>query len=134
MSDPLDRLGARVAEDPFFLAAALHAYQRRHGLSDFALAAELHCDPSALAGLRLCRRPVPEGARFDADLADIAGKFGCDRAALRRRREADMASEYGRTCRLSRRAVGDERRQRVAVPAAWQRASTRTTRCGAPRV
>jgi hypothetical protein len=84
VNDPLADLAARVADDPCFLASALAAYQRRHGLGDFALAAELHCDPSALAGLRLCRRPQPGAVGYEEDVAEIAGKFGCDRAVLRR--------------------------------------------------
>jgi hypothetical protein len=83
-SDYLGELAARVAVNPYFLAPALHAYQRRHGLSDLALAAELHCDPSALPYLRLCRRPVPEGGRYEVDVWVIAGRFGCDEGALRR--------------------------------------------------
>jgi hypothetical protein len=82
VSDPFDNLAARVADDPFFLASALTAYQRHHGLTDFALAAELHCDPSALTVLGLCRAPRP-GEEFDKDIGEIAGHFGCDAAALR---------------------------------------------------
>jgi hypothetical protein len=80
--DPLDDLAARVADDPSFLASALTAYQRRHGLTDLALAALLHADPSALTLLGLCRAPRP-GEEFDKDIGEIAGHFGCDAAALR---------------------------------------------------
>jgi hypothetical protein len=80
--DRLDELAAHVADNPYFLAWALAAYQRRHRLSDLALAAALHCDPSVLLDLRLCRRPVPEGERFEEDVRVISERFGCDRAAL----------------------------------------------------
>jgi hypothetical protein len=84
VNEPLDDLAARLAGNPFFLAHPLVLYRRRHGLTDLALAAELHCDPSALKGLRLCRRPVPGGERFEGDIGVIARWCGCDAAALRR--------------------------------------------------
>jgi hypothetical protein len=74
---------ARLADDPLLLAHPLALYQRRHGLGDLALAAELHCDPSALTLLRVCWMPRA-GERFGADVAAVCGRFGCDRAALRR--------------------------------------------------
>jgi Rrf2 family protein len=80
--DRLDELAARVAGNPFFLAWALAVYQRPHRLTDLDLAAALHCDPSVLLDLRLCRRPVPEGERYVEDIGAIAGRFGCDRAVL----------------------------------------------------
>jgi hypothetical protein len=79
----LDRLAARVADDPYFLAYSLALYQRLHALSDFALAAELHCDPSMLTPIRLCRAPRP-GWKFAGDVAEVCVRFGCDRAALRK--------------------------------------------------
>jgi hypothetical protein len=45
--NPLDRLAARCAADPFFLASALAAYQQRPGLDD---------GPSPPCGLRPRRR------------------------------------------------------------------------------
>jgi hypothetical protein len=86
VSDPRDYLGdltAHLGDNSFFLAWALAAYQRRHRLTDLDLAAALHGDPSALLALRLCPRPVPEGERFEEDVAAIAGRYGCDQAALR---------------------------------------------------
>jgi hypothetical protein len=90
MSDPnrnaLDALAARVSDDPFFLASALAAYQRRHGLDDAALAKVLGCAPTVLTDLRLCRRPgAAEPARTAAeDMASIARRFGLDAAVLGR--------------------------------------------------
>jgi hypothetical protein len=52
---PLDKLAARAAERPFFLASALAAYQKRHGLDDAGLCRLLGCPPAALTTLRLCR-------------------------------------------------------------------------------
>jgi hypothetical protein len=82
--DPLDDLAARVANNPYLLAFALALHQRRHDLGDLALAAELHRDPSALAGLRLCRRPAPGAGLSEEDVGAIARRFGCDARALRR--------------------------------------------------
>src|SRR5262249_6656167 len=50
---------------------------------DAALAAVLGCDPAALTQLRLCHRPLP-GGRYEGDIETIAGRWGCDAAALRR--------------------------------------------------
>jgi hypothetical protein len=86
MSDPLDALAGRASRDPWFLGSALTAYQERHHLDDAALAAVLGCAPSALADLRLCRRPgaAAPGRTAEEDLAEIAGRFGIDPAALGR--------------------------------------------------
>jgi hypothetical protein len=54
-SSVLDALAPRCAADPFLLASALAAYQRRHGLDDAALAEVLGCPLSVLTHLRLCR-------------------------------------------------------------------------------
>jgi hypothetical protein len=70
--------GAEV-EGGSFLGSALAAYQRRRGLADAALAAELGVSLADLDRMRLRRRP--EG---DGDYAAIAGRFGCDAQALRR--------------------------------------------------
>jgi hypothetical protein len=83
--NPLDRLAARCAGDPFFLASALAAYQLRHGLDDAALAALLGCAPDVLTQLRLCRRPaaaLPSRTAAD-DVVEIAARLGLDTAALR---------------------------------------------------
>jgi hypothetical protein len=86
MSEPLDALAARAAADPFFLGAVLATYQRRPALDDAALAALLGCAPAALAELRLCRRPgaAAPGRTAAEDLAEIAGRFGLNAAALGR--------------------------------------------------
>ncbi len=83
---PLDRLARRVADDAFFLSAALTAYQDRHRLDDAGLAAELGCPVAVLVRLRLCRRPgaVEPERTAEQDIEAIAGLFGIDPAALRR--------------------------------------------------
>jgi hypothetical protein len=84
MSDPLDRLARRVADDSFFLSSVLTAYQDRHGLDDAALAAQLGITPTGLTKLRLCRRPGAEPSRSaEDDIGDIARHFGIDPAKLR---------------------------------------------------
>jgi hypothetical protein len=82
--DYLDTLTARVSDDPFFLASALAAYQRRHGLADIALAAELGCVPAVLMSLRLCRRPGTAGPdrTVAQDIAEIAQRFRINPAVL----------------------------------------------------
>jgi hypothetical protein len=77
----LNRLAARLASDPFFLASALAAYQQRHGLDDAGLATRLGCHVVTLTNLRLCRRP---GAEIQEEVARIAERFGLDAAALGR--------------------------------------------------
>ncbi len=54
---PLEHFAARCASEPSFLAYALAAYQRRHGLSDELLAEVLGCTRDALTRLRLCGMP-----------------------------------------------------------------------------
>lgn len=71
---PLERLAARCASEPSFLAHALAAYQRRHGLTDALLADVLGCTRDALTRLRLCG--VPRAERFAADCRLIAERFG----------------------------------------------------------
>jgi hypothetical protein len=46
-----------AAQRPFYLAHALVAYQRKHGLDDAALADFLGCFISSLPRLGLCRKP-----------------------------------------------------------------------------
>jgi hypothetical protein len=84
--DPLDALARRVSDDPFFLASALAAYQRRHGLDDAALADLLGCPVAALTGLRLCRMPGggDPGRSVGQDVRDVARHFGIDPAGLAR--------------------------------------------------
>jgi hypothetical protein len=45
MPPPLESAAARACRDPFFLGWALAAYQKRRGLDDAALAAELGLAP-----------------------------------------------------------------------------------------
>lgn len=95
MAAALDHMAARVATDPFFLAYSLNEYARREGLDDAALAERLGCSAEALTLIRLCRAPrrVSDGiadsgeyalatADFREDIASVAGRFGCNAAAL----------------------------------------------------
>jgi hypothetical protein len=70
----LERLAARCAADPTFLAHALAAYQRRHGLTDELLADALGCTLDALTRLRLCG--MPRVHCFADDCRLVAEKFG----------------------------------------------------------
>ncbi len=82
MSDPLIGLAARVAGDPFFLAAALAGYARSEGLGDAALAARLGCTVELLPLVRLCRAPRGDARGRREDVAAITAHFGLDERAL----------------------------------------------------
>jgi hypothetical protein len=78
MSDTLEALARQAMSDPFFLAAPLACYARRHRLDDTGLAEQLGCSPAALAALRLCRNPVSTAPDFGHDVQRIARQFGLD--------------------------------------------------------
>jgi hypothetical protein len=82
----LETAAARAEAEPFFLAFALAAFQRQHGIDDIALAAMLGCTREVLTQLRLCRCPGGAQPKWTAeeDIAIIAERFGIDPAALRR--------------------------------------------------
>lgn len=73
----LSRAAERAEADPFFLAHALAAYRRRHGLTDEQLAARLGCSVGLLPRLGLCRRPATP-----AEVERVAERFGIAPAAL----------------------------------------------------
>jgi hypothetical protein len=94
----LDRLAARLASDPFFLASALAAYQQRHGFDDAGLAAQFGCPVVTLTNLRLCRRP--DGEELQEGAHRIAERFGLDAAALVRVVEEMEGGAWHRQGRL----------------------------------
>ena len=75
MSPRIEALARRVESDPFFLAFSLASYARSERLSDAALAVRLGCDRDQLSRIRLCRRPRPEPALFQEDIARVAAAF-----------------------------------------------------------
>ena len=78
MIDPMERLAARVANDPFFLAFAFATFQRGSKMDDRALCEKLGCDLAALARLRLCRMPAEAAPAFWQDVTRIANHFAID--------------------------------------------------------
>jgi hypothetical protein len=93
VSDDLRRLAERASADPWFLGFVLSAYQRRQGLDDAALAAELGAhDTAVVVALRLCRRPGTDehdanaqpGRTLEGDIEEIARRFAVNPAALAR--------------------------------------------------
>jgi hypothetical protein len=75
MSNNLERLAERVGSDPFFLAAAISAYQRGSQVDDQSLATKLGCPLGVLARLRLCRMPASVAPGFWRDIQMIADHF-----------------------------------------------------------
>ncbi|MFO0881801.1 MAG: hypothetical protein U0840_31270 [Gemmataceae bacterium] len=82
MSKALERLARRVESDPFFLAAALAAFQASARLDDQALAVKLGCTAEVLTRLRLCRMPAPTAPGFWDDTRHIAEHFSLDADVL----------------------------------------------------
>lgn len=70
---PLEHFAARCAREPMFLAFALAASQRHHGLNDELLADALGCSLDILARLRLCGRPRVNC--YAADCRQVAEKL-----------------------------------------------------------
>lgn len=82
MSDSLNYLARRVADDAWFLAPALALYARSEGLDDAALAARLGCPMENLPLLRLCRMPRAEPPGFGQDVDRIAERFAVEAEVL----------------------------------------------------
>lgn len=76
MRTDLEQLARRVANDGWFLAAALSRYAASENLDDTGLAAQLGCPITQLTPLRLCRMPRAEAAPFQQDVRQIAERFG----------------------------------------------------------
>jgi hypothetical protein len=72
----LNHLAARVADDPAFVAYALRRY------ADADLPMILRCDAATITRLKLCR--MPRSTHFDADVAEIAHRFGLHAGRLGR--------------------------------------------------
>lgn len=78
MTDSLEALAARAAQDPFFLAWTLAGHALSEGFDDAALAAALGCPARELAMLRLCRAPGSDPTAFRDDIDCIAARFGLE--------------------------------------------------------
>ena len=82
MSEPLEILANRVADDPFFLASALALYAQSEELDDAGLSRFLGCPMEMLPMVRLCRMPVGEMPGFQQDVERITLRFGLNADAL----------------------------------------------------
>jgi hypothetical protein len=85
MSEPemlWQRAVARAAEDRFYLAASLRAFQSAQAMSDAQMAQMLGCPLADLARLALCRCPDTHSPRFGSEVAHIAARFGIKTEAL----------------------------------------------------
>lgn len=85
----------RAEQRPFFLATALAAYRRSHGVAEDQLADLLNCPVKSLPALALCRRPDPSRSSFRSDVERIASFLGADGMRLARLlREVDALEAF----------------------------------------
>ena len=100
----------RLAAEPFLVASALAAYQRRHHLDADAIATWLGCSTGALQDLALCAQLNPTSPRFEAEVACLAGWLGCDAGRL-----ADLLAAISRPPRsaTARQRVRTSKRLRT---------------------
>lgn len=120
MSRQLDAFARRLAADPAFLASALADYARSEDLDEPELADALGCSVDILTRLRLCLRPRSD--RFEADVQEIATRFGVDADALTKMvRRADVLAGL-RQGRAAQRGMLMAARDREEPPAAPEEA------------
>jgi hypothetical protein len=75
---------SRWIPSPWHWAWPLWVHQRRCGLDDDALAAELEMPAANLARLRACRLTCSDEPGFRADLPRVSALVGCNPFALGR--------------------------------------------------
>lgn len=75
-SPAIRRAAERAADQPFFLAGVLRAYQAAYHWDDTTLAAFLGCTVEDMPRLALCRRPRATPAEFRADIQHLMARFG----------------------------------------------------------
>lgn len=82
--DLLHYAAQRAEQRHFFVASALAAYRKLHGMNETDLASFLDCAPAALPRLALCRLPDTATAQFRPDVERIATYTGVNSLHLAR--------------------------------------------------
>lgn len=91
------RTARRAADNPYFLAFALHQYAENQQMDEPALAAALGATADTLAHARLCRTPRGDDAAVRAEVDRIAAKFGLNAGVLMQAVRAGEAAVAVRT-------------------------------------
>lgn len=78
----LSLLGARLKNEPRFMAHALDRYCRNNELSETELASNLSASREAIVSLALCHKPDPESPNFEEQVRQIARHTCVDEALL----------------------------------------------------
>jgi len=109
MNELTIRTARRAADNPYFLAFALHQYAEQNRMDEPALMTALGGTPETLAHARLCRTPRldPDGCK--EDVTRIAAKFGLNAGVLA---EAVRAGEVA----VAHRAAAERAVPESAVP------------------
>lgn len=76
------RAAARAAERGGYMAGLLVTYREVQGMGERELAEELGCSAERLPLLGLCRQPRRDGARFAAEVRELAAFAGADAGRL----------------------------------------------------
>jgi hypothetical protein len=82
--DLLHYAAQRAEQRHFFVASALAAYRKLHGMNETDLATFLDCAPAVLPRLALCRLPDTATAQFRPDVERIATYTGVNSLHLAR--------------------------------------------------
>jgi protein-L-isoaspartate O-methyltransferase len=109
MDEMTIRTARRAADNPYFLAFALHQYAEDQQMDEPALTAALGATAETLAHARLCRTPRTDPDGFREDVTRIAARFGLNAAVLA---EAVRAAEGATVLR----AAAEQTLPETAVP------------------
>lgn len=76
------RTARRAADNPYFLAFALHRYAENNQMDEPALMTALGATDETLAHARLCRTPRTDRDGLQEDVNRIAARFGLNAGVL----------------------------------------------------